>query len=434
MRIIKPEQNNPIKVKDSVFELGIVFLFLLWISLAIIYLGSFYLKLPFDHIVLYNAEDPGYVAPPNVSQPLIGVHRFNDYLQTMSYVELKNPYDLNLDYPSMYGPLGMLFLRPILLFPKLIGLIILSLIGLYAMLHVSVKYLGNHFSAIEKIAFAIVFVLLSRPLLLGFDRGNIQPIISAGSLLFFYLINVKKNWQANLVLVLLIGIKIYPIIFLGYFIYKKEYRRFLGITLVSALLTFLSFVVIAKSINIVPQILGLLKGMAIQSGYPTSGLSVSAWIFRILDQLGLMKFENGFDQTTRLMQLTISFLIGVFLLYISIRKIYSQKQTQFIFLAFSALISPVSWDYNIIWASIGLLMLLDLYRDNHSNFFSFRIKSYVTKAPLTTYVWLLLLIPIPWIWRGSSRINVSIADLVYFPLIALILWSWGKSEQKNKIS
>jgi hypothetical protein len=79
-------------------------------------------------------------------------------------------------------------------------------------------------------------------------------------------------------------------------------------------------------------------------------------------------------------------------------------------------------------------MLLDLYRDNHSNFFSFRIKSYVTKAPLTTYVWLLLLIPIPWIWRGSSRINVSIADLVYFPLIVLVLWSWRKSEQKNKIS
>ena len=172
--------------------------------------------------------------------------------------------------------------------------------------------------------------------------------------------------------------------------------------------------------------------MAIQSGYPTSGLSISAWIFRWFDQFGLMEFENGFNQTTRLLQLGISLAIGVFLLYVALNRPYGQKQTQFIFLAFSALMSPVSWDYNIIWTSIGLFLLLEIYRENNIKFSSFRLKSYESKAPFIAYIWLVLLIPAPWIWRGSSRINVSIADLLYAPLIIFIIRSWRRNAKQDK--
>jgi hypothetical protein len=430
--VIVRKRKNLLQLKDTLFELGVIYLFLLWVALAIIYVGTYYLKLPFDRIILYNAEDPGYVAPPSLSQPLLGVHRFNDYLQTMSYVQLQNPYDLALDYPSMYGPFAMLMLKPILFLPKIQGLMLLSLVGIYAMLYVTNKYLGKELNTIEKIGFTLVFVLFSRPLLLGFDRGNIQPIISAGTLLFFYLLNRKKHLHADVVLVLLISTKIYPVIFLGYFIYNKEYKRFFRVTFSALIVTIISFLYFAKSFNIFPQILGLLKGMAIQSGYPTSGLSISAWIFRWFDQFGLMEFENGFNQTTRLLQLGISLAIGVFLLYVALNRPYGQKQTQFIFLAFSALMSPVSWDYNIIWASIGLFLLLEIYRENNIKFSSFKLKSYESKAPFITYIWLVLLIPAPWIWRGSSRINVSLADLLYAPLIILIILSWRRNAKQNK--
>ncbi len=419
-------RRNLLQIRDAFFELGVIYLFFLWAALAIIYVGTYYLKLPFDRIILYTAEDPGYVAPPSLSQPLIGVHRFNDYLQTMSYVQLQNPYDLALDFPSMYGPFAMLILKPVLFLPKIQGLILLSLVGLFAMLYVTNKYLSKELNTIEIIGFAIVFVLFSRPLLLGFDRGNIQPIISAGTLLFFYLLNRNKHLQADVVLILLISMKIYPVIFLGYFLYNREYKRFFRVTFSALILSIGSFLYFAKSFNILPQILGLLKGMAIQSGYPTSGLSMSAWIFRWFDQFGLMEFENGFNQTTRLLQLGISLTMGLFLLYVALNRPYGPKQTQFVFLAFSALMSPVSWDYNIIWASIGLFLLLEIYRENNIKISFFKIKSYETKAPILAYTWLLLLIPLPWIWRGSSRINVTVADLLYAPLIVFMILSWRR--------
>jgi hypothetical protein len=88
--------------------------------------------------------------------------------------------------------------------------------------------------------------------------------------------------------------------------------------------------------------------------------------------------------------------------------------------------SPVSWDYNIIWASIGLFLLLEIYRENNIKISFFKIKSYETKAPILAYTWLLLLIPLPWIWRGSSRINVTVADLLYAPLIVFMILSWRR--------
>jgi len=83
------------------------------------------------------------------------------------------------------------------------------------------------------------------------------------------------------------------------------------------------------------------------------------------------------------------------------------------------LISPVSWNYNLIWISFGLIILINreyvIALEESAN-------SINLHRPLEKYallIWSFHLLVIPWIWLGSSRIVVSISELTYFPLMIM---------------
>ena len=101
--------------------------FCLVLTSVIMYIGSMYLRLPLDRFFLYNANDPGYVAPGYEKGPIMGIHHFNDFLQMMSYVNQAFPYDSNQQYPNMYGPASVFLLKPLLMVPTLLGVILVSI-------------------------------------------------------------------------------------------------------------------------------------------------------------------------------------------------------------------------------------------------------------------------------------------------------------------
>jgi len=97
---------------------------------------------------------------------------------------------------------------------------------------------------------------------------------------------------------------------------------------------------------------------------------------------------------------------------------------QFILIAFTALISPVSWDYNLIWASLGFYLLIKISHESIIKTEASLSRKIKFQTHAIFYAWIVLLLPIPWNLTGSTEKNVSIADLFYFPMIIWVIWSW----------
>lgn len=391
---------------------------LILFSAVITYIGTYYLKLPMDKVLLYNAEDPGYVEPPGVSNPILGVHRFNDFLQVLSYANSPDPFNPSKEYPSMYGPLGLLLIKPLIYIPELVSVILLCLATSIA-LYIVLKLMTPKLDKTTQVIFSVVFLLMSKPFLLALDRGNIQGIIVALNVAFFYFSWCKKNLLADLILTISICIKIYPAIFLVYLLKEKEYVRVLRILSMSAAVTFISFVTLSRSLDLISFVKGIAKGAAIQSGFPTSGTSASSWLLRWCDATNIISVANGSSPGIRIFQSSISISLIIILVYSIYRHSLNQKEICFLLLGYSALIPPVSWNYNLIWISFGLIILIN--RDYLSVVEENAISKDTDRlsGKYLLLVWSFHLLVIPWIWLGSSRIVVSISELTYFPLMIL---------------
>jgi len=391
---------------------------LILFSAVITYIGTFYLKLPMDKVLLYNAEDPGYVEPPGVSNPILGVHRFNDFLQVLSYANSPDPFNPSKEYPSMYGPLGLLLLKPLIYVPALISVILLSFvtsIALYAIL----KLMTPKLDKTNRVIFSVVFLFMSKPFLLALDRGNIQGIIVALNVAFFYLSWRKKNFLADLLLTISICIKIYPCVFLLYLLKEREYRRVLRILGMCGAITFISYLTVSWSLDLISFAKGIAKGAVIQSGFPTSGTSASSWLLRWCDAANIINVANGSSPGIRIFQSSISLSLITILIFSIFRQTLTQQEICFLLLGYSALISPVSWNYNLIWVTFGLIILinrlyLNLVQENATS-----KTSNILLEKCVLLMWSFHLLVIPWIWLGSSRIVVSISELTYFPLMMM---------------
>jgi hypothetical protein len=403
---------------------------LILLSAVITYIGTFYLKLPMDKVLLYNADDPGYVEPPGESNPILGVHRFNDFLQVLSYANSSDPFNPDKEYPSMYGPLGLLLIKPLTYLPELVSVMLLSLVAsvaLYAILKLMTPKLGKT----NRVIFSVVFLFMSKPFLLALDRGNIQGIIVALNVAFFYFSWREKNFLADVLLTISICIKIYPVVFLVYLLKEKEYGRVLRILGMSAAVTFISYVTVSRSLDLISFVKGIAKGAAIQSGFPTSGTSASSWLLRWCDAANIISVANGSSPGIRIFQSSISICLIVILVYSIYRHSLTQQEICFLLLGYSALISPVSWNYNLIWVTFGLIILMNrLYH----NVVEDNVSSKTSQILFEKFVllsWSFHLLVIPWIWLGSSRIVVSISELTYFPLMVMTHAFFVKQGKKS---
>jgi len=391
---------------------------LILLSGVITYIGIFYLNLPMDKVLLYNAEDPGYVEPPATSSPVLGIHRFNDFLQILSYANSADPYNPSNEYPSMYGPLGLLLIKPLVYVPEILAVILITLVSTIS-LYVILKLATPNLDKTTRIIFAVVFLFMSKPLLLSIDRGNIQGFIVALNVAFFYLSWLKKKLLADILLTISICIKIYPALFLIYLLKEKEYKRILRILGMCSGVTTISFYLVSKSFDLLSFAQGIAKGAAIQGGFPTSGTSASSWFLRWLDASNIILVANGSSPGIRAFQSMVSVALILILSYSLFKHRLSSQEICFLLLGYSALISPVSWNYNLIWITFGLLILLNREYSISINEYSNQRDNRRIFGRFLILIWSFHLLIIPWIWLGSSRIVVSISELTYFPLLMM---------------
>lgn len=402
-----------------------------FISVVLFYIGSAYLRLPLDRYFLYNAEDPGYVAGEEFSNPILGVHHFNDFLQFISYASLSKPYDSNLDYPNMYGPISKIIAEPFLHISQLIGVLILTFLTIGLWFYLNKKIILYKNFSMQLIGFA-VFFLYSRPFLLNLDRGNIQGLVSAICLAWFFLNYANPNLNRNrswIILVIAISLKAYCAVLLIWYLKRKSYGPIIKIFLVGSISNLILFYNFSEKNNVLLGIQSLAKGAAIQSGNFVSGLSGSSWILRLLDASRLFPDYSQYETQIRLIQILICLIFAVLISAIYMSKKFNFIDEFYLLFTLMTITVPISWDYNAIW----LGCLLGIW------FFGTNLKSDVNYASLkseflNTKIVILIglsLIPIPINWVGGLRISVGVLDITYVPIVITTFLIWKKRSRTS---
>lgn len=398
------------------------------LSIYSIYIAAAYLRKPIESFILYQANDPGYAAPPFVERPVLGIHYFSDFQQVMSYAVNQNGYSTTLEFPNMYGPISVFIFRMLSNFSLLFSI---SLISVLTVLLLSLS-MWKHFhnaSFQVKIIFVVFFLLLSRPVMLCLDRGNIQGIVGALNLATLYFFYSKNYRLSKIFLVIAISLKFYPIFFILIFMKKRLWNDVLQVLLSSVVLFIVPLLLISRS-NFFDSILGIVKGASIQSGFASSGFSPSGWIIRVLEMLQILQFTDGFNSTIQNLQTIITFFIVILGSILYFKLNLNETQQWIYILVFTSFITPVAWGYNLIWLPFVIQRMLtsDDWKVSSARKI---LNTYQKYLPLLLS---LLLIPYPWIYRGGNRINVGIQELTVFPVFMLLLYIWLRNNTKNNRS
>lgn len=134
--------------------------------------------------VSFRPDDPSWVPPDYVANPIMGVHYFGDFELYRAWAQQANPYDLELS--AAYLPVAHLIWSPIAALPERVGL------ALY--LVASTLVLGAGFAAISRggwresksnfITLFLLFGILTVPTLVDFDRGNLQTLVLGATAIF----------------------------------------------------------------------------------------------------------------------------------------------------------------------------------------------------------------------------------------------------------
>ena len=396
------------------------------LSIYSIYIAAAYLRKPIESFILYQANDPGYAAPPFIERPVLGIHYFSDFQQVMSYAVNQNGYSTSLEFPNMYGPVSVYLFRLLNNFSLLFSITVISVLTLSLLSLLMWKHFHNA-SIQVRIMFIAFCLLLSRPVMLCLDRGNIQGIVVAlniATLYFFY----SKNYRLSKVfLVIAISLKFYPIFFILVFLKKRLWKDVLQILVSSAVLFIVPLLMISKS-NFFDSILGIVKGASIQSGFASSGFSPSGWIIRFLEILNVLSFSNGNNSNIRNLQTIITLFVVVAGSILYFKLSLNETQQWIYILVFTSFITPVAWGYNLIWLPFVIQRMLttDDWRVPSARKI---LNAYQKYLPLLLA---LLLIPYPWIFRGGNRINVGVQELAIFPIFSILLYIWLQSHVKDR--
>jgi len=398
-----------------------------FLSIYSIYIAAAYLRKPIESFILYQASDPGYAAPPFVERPVLGIHYFSDFQQVMSYAVNQNGYSTSLEFPNIYGPVSVYLFRVLNNFSLLFSITFISILTLSLLSLLMWKHFHNASTQV-RIMFIAFFLLLSRPIMLCLDRGNIQGIVVALNLATLYYFYSKKYRLSKIFLVISISLKFYPIFFILIFIKKRLYKDVLQILLSSAVLFVVPLLLISRS-NFFDSILGIVKGASIQSGYASSGFSPSGWIIRFLEIFNVLNFSNGSNSNIRNLQTIITFFIVIAGSILYFKLNLNETQQWIYVLVFTSFITPVAWGYNLIWLPFVIQRMLstdDWYVPSARKI----LNTYQKYLPLLLS---LLLIPYPWIFRGGNRINVGVQELTIFPVFIVLLFIWLKSNAEKRV-
>jgi hypothetical protein len=216
-------------VTDKVDRFLTIHLGLLALSAAVFWTFHYFVAPAVDLVerVSLKASDEPWVATGSaVIEPMVGVHYFGDLLTLRSYGVVWNPYYESLALPAQHLPSGQVFAMLLAAIPIQV-LLISYLVFSVAILFFAIRTLAN---SILRISFwkytqlFLVFSVLSIPMLVDLDRGNVQSVALAGTI-FFFAYGLRGKWiVAILWLLFAASFKPYLLIFSVAFLSKRSFR------------------------------------------------------------------------------------------------------------------------------------------------------------------------------------------------------------------
>lgn len=400
-------------ISSSMTYISISFTFL-FLSLVTTYVLNQYLLIPIDARLLYFANDPGWVAEGGTDSPILGTHYFGDYLTTISWSKLENPFLSSSEFPSTYAPLLILLLKPFAGISPLIGLVVWDVLTVGLITFVLSRFLKKYPWQFQ-ITILLSALFLTRPFLLLLDRGNVQGLVFIlMAFAIFSLVKGSKNlWVAEICIAAAASLKYYPILLILLFLQKQNLHRIIRVTV----MTFIGIVVplfVVTGGNFYDGVKGLIKGLSVQGLYPISGSSGSAWILRIASKTNIVNDQNVQILLSKWISAGI-LISGITAISIAVyRNYFTKTQTIIAILALTTIGIPVSWGYNLIWASLAVILLMtesDWKSDNR-----------IDTAILLGFIPVLGLIP--WVSSHTNVVNTGVSEYWTFPFIFAVTMYW----------
>jgi hypothetical protein len=196
----------------------------------------------------------------------------------------------------------------------------------------------------------------------------------------------------------------------------------------SGIISIISLLILSPS-KVLEFPLGLLKGVAVQSGYSTSGLSFASSLARFGEALGIFDPIAGYDRRFSIVGILIGItgiLITIF--YFQSRSRFPDHLRNIIVLAMPTFLVPVSWGYNAIWISFFVIYLCKNPITYTGVFAKFESKiNYFFIASFSG-----LIVPMPFLWRGSTRVATGLMEL-FIPVLFVIFLSTLMRSNNNAV-
>jgi hypothetical protein len=390
---------------------------------AITLLRHFYYGDPWIGIFSFKSDDmPGY-AVIDPDKHLFGIHYFGDYLLASYWSELSNPW--LADTPVNYPPLALLFFRMFTVFSYKLGLTLFQLtmfICMVAPIWMSLK----ERALITRVNSVIIFGLISGPIIMSIDRGNIIGYLGILCYLFAVCVLNKKWYLAAVCVSIAVGIKLFPIVLMGVFVvYRKWGPLFVGL-LSSALTVFVTLMIFPGSYK--DSISGLWSGLSsfrnVESNLLYCGnTSLTGGLLDWLDRFGLQDLSR----------LVISNTLATGLLFSSLLFILMIKFRTEVWLVLVLSMSTITaapalvYSYTMIWVVAAIAIMFYAsdreIRDETLQSSAVSRTSKVQNLYFSTTIYLtILLIPYPIRWNFKMNLDcmTGIYPAVYF--VATSVW------------
>lgn len=357
------------------------------------------------------------------------IDNFMDFYNVNEFVCKFDPYapDRNVSYP----PFALILAYPFSLFFKYSSYGPLaakeSLLGIssYLILFISFSWflLKSIYHTIKgngKLNDFIFTVILfsTYPTLFLFDRGNYLMIAFIFLYLFVHYYTISPN-KSLYFLSAAIAMKIYPIVFLFYFLAKKRYKDIWKVIIITGCFSIIPMLLfrgdfVSNITNFIHSLLFFSKGYVNEIQNMSWHSSLSGII-----KIPVMLFNQGtvpFDIKVPYL-LLVAILVGI-VLFLLKKEVQLDRKINYL-ISLQILIMPVSYDYNLIYLYIPLLLLLRKSRVlEREDYFSIVIIAllFVPKAYGILFH--------DWIWSVSIQSFITpilLLSLIVFPFCIRIV-------------
>lgn len=224
--VVPPNKSSRTDFNPSRFES--IHLSLLTISAGVAWLFQYFPGgKPLVERLSFKAEDPSWVAPGYTGKPLIGVHHFGDFEYPMSMGLQLNPW--NQDMPAPWLPT----IQPVFTFLATLdygiafGIYFIASLGAIFAGSWAVARLFGKVNFWNFIRVSLIFLFLTGPTLMDFDRGNWHSLM-IGLAAYFLAKTIKGESTWNVLFILFCAsLKPYYILFLVAYIGTQFNKKIL---------------------------------------------------------------------------------------------------------------------------------------------------------------------------------------------------------------